>query len=1256
MAIKDDIKKYRKVYRDNKDDMSGFVASRNASQATALSPYLQRWSDFFDDVNSGKILQRQPTTSEVRKSLPNSFSNVNPLADSPLLQKQPFQVPQELKQINPLSNSDLMKSGQGDPAATQRVLDRSSKITQADLNRARRVDTPLEPVFSWIDKALYENPAGQTVSRFGYSAGEMIGGSIGPKPTTGNAIADAAADITGSLAGFVAPIGGMPNTSLMNTPYKLADDLLNTRLGGKAVQGVSNQLSKVMKPESASRVATDLVRGGVAGAGQNVAQSLMRNESDADQLAISAALGAGLGAAGDAALTGLGAGLRAGKKSLDKRKIGKELLKQVEEAPIAPPQATSPRLELPPRGTASEMDKEEIPSFLLNPNRTLNDHLKASVEELQQPMGIISGKGKTPYEQASLNDTMSQIRSRSQKESLLSSPKTKADRFYQSFVDDVHSFNRFDKFAEDVLNRKLLPTESTHTLALNTRGSDMISSQIIKENMVDPMGNVIGSSLKERLSALPLNRYAQFEDYLLNKHAITRFDRGEKVYDDRIQWTPEKGASKVSEYEAQYPEFKAIADQIYDYQNTMVNEWLVKTGVVSKAEADAWLEANPFYVPNKRFFKDIEKGKRIGGGGAKQGFGDQSSPVKKYGKAGSQRQIISPLEAIIENTDAFVKTAKRNEVMQKFTKLVANSPEEFKDWAEIVQSPNNTRKTFNAADDIETYMEDLAIDFANEAKKTSLDRGNIVKVLVNGEPIHIQVKDPDLLESMLAISPDGSVAFLDAIGKVTNMFKTFTTGVNPYFVFRNLTRDLGDAWVNSRTTNNPVTFIGDYLKSAFDIMKNGEAWRQYKNVGGGHTSEISNRNMIGRSKDAVLPQTIGKKVSRVPIRTWRAFEDVLNATESMARLGEFRRAAGNRTPDELQAALYEAQEVAINFKRRGTITKQIDKVFPYFNAAVQGLDRFVRVFKDDPVKASTKAFMALTIPTAVLYAMNRDNPRYQELSENTRDNFFLIPYGDKFIKIAKPRELGTIFSAIPERLMMQFADDNPEAWKDFSEQLINTFTVPMVEGALSAADKGLPQMAIGALRNTIASPFMDVAMNENFAGAPVVPADLSRLSRDLQYDEKTSQLARFLGEKGLGSPKEIDHVLKGYFGGLAKATLPAATPSGNPVTQLFDQFIADPLYNNSLSNDFYEYKDKIDKANTERDLREELPAWYDDSVRKQMNKLSKSMSETRKEMRLIEKDKSLDRKEKEKQVRAKREQLNEFARQGLKISKGSNIK
>lgn len=1446
---KDQIKMYRDIYRKNRDDVGGYI-QQSQPQPQQLDPEMQKWAQFFDDLNAGI----NPYQREARATLPRELTALNPLEGSSLLQP-------------PVQPSKLAKLG------NSIVSPARPKETQADINRRRReeiqprngfeaaVKSVADPVANFIDSLLYENVAGQFVTRAGHSAAGMVGPTVTPKPETGSKIADVVADIGGGIAGFGvnAATGGAPGTNLLSGPYRAADTALLSPGGQKLTQAAANQIGIVFKPETAQKLAGTGLRGAAAGAIQNVAQSGMRGETDLHDIAISAGLGAGFGALGDVAAYGIGQGIKAlmKKNGIPEKEISELLalppssketrmaaaaersrVPSGEDPIISPYTASLPEASLQTKaltenvsmgraelkqiddaiselqtkyeqavideykylkesmskrggvkqgallrdahgdvvgrlGRASdnpmwyqdfhreygrkptnkdlyalarervdrgfvdevgevpswrqrtgydeqlegytaarsqleqslrEMDpalrvtdepivsealrdlrepqprtpekvpgpNNNIPEFLrlrrnqevaaptpepLNPptepapKHTLKEQLDASLEEMQQPMGISAlAKAGTPYERASLEDTMSQIRSRSQKELDV---RTKKDTFYQNFVDDVHAFNRFDKFAEKVLNRQLKASERVHTSALNARGADMIAAQIVKEGLVNKEGQVVGRSLKERLAGLPLNRYAEFEDYLLNRHAMTRAERGEKVFGEKVKWNPEIATGKIAQYEEKYPLFNQIAEDLYDYQRTMVNEWLVKTGMISQEQANAWFEANPFYVPNKRHFSNIEKG----GAGyrAKKGYANQSVPVKQFNKKGSTRQIISPIESIIENTDAFVKAAKRNEVMQKFVQRINQDPEAYQDWAEIVQSFSDVRDLKKMLDDgIGALLDD--VDYDKAFKQTNLETDDIVRVLVDGEPVHVQIKDKDLLRSAMALGPERSAWLLDQVGKLTNMFKTFTTGMNPYFVARNITRDLGDSWVFSKSTGNPLTFVNDFLRASIDIFGNRAAWQEYKNIGGGHTSQVASRNMLMRSKMDVLPKTYYSQLKTGPRWLWSKLEDALSATESMGRLAEFKRLKGAGTPEELSKALAEAQEVAINFKRRGALTKEIDKVFPYFNAAVQGLDKFVRTFKDNPTKALVKAAMAMTVPTAVLYAMNRDNPKYKELPEHTKDNFFLIPVngGERFIKIAKPREFGKLFSSLPERLMRQFAEDDPDAWDEFGTQLINTFTLPGVEGAITAKG-GIPQKALGILRDTIGGSLVDVAMNQNFAGAPIVPGYLERLSPELQYDEKTSSLARKAAELMGGSPKQYDYIMQQYLGGIGKAILPGAAPAGNPLKELSSQFVTDPTYSNKLSTRFYDVKDKLDQAYADRGVKGELPKWYSDGARKRLNKLSESMSNTRKVMKAIEADRNLSQQQKEEQLRELREEINELARAGIELTKDLEI-
>jgi hypothetical protein len=108
--------------------------------------------------------------------------------------------------------------------------------------------------------------------------------------------------------------------------------------------------------------------------------------------------------------------------------------------------------------------------------------------------------------------------------------KAAVDKGYIKTVDNLHRLNQFDRQVEQVLGKKLDAAESTHTLGLNSRGSDMISKQILTENMVDKTGEVVGKSLKEITMKVPKGKLKDFEDYLINRHAITRMERGEKVF------------------------------------------------------------------------------------------------------------------------------------------------------------------------------------------------------------------------------------------------------------------------------------------------------------------------------------------------------------------------------------------------------------------------------------------------------------------------------------------------------------------------------------------------------------------------------------------------------------------------------------------------------------------------------------------------------------------------------------------------------
>jgi hypothetical protein len=182
---------------------------------------------------------------------------------------------------------------------------------------------------------------------------------------------------------------------------------------------------------------------------------------------------------------------------------------------------------------------------------------KQRIQEVQEDMVKVEGllmkldlqhfgeRTQIPSDQ--LPDTRAHIESKTEKKPI--NIKDAADKGYIKTVDNLHRLSRFDQTVEKVLGKNLSASESTHTLGLNSRGSDMISKQILTQDMVNKKGEVVGQSLKKITMQIPKGKLKSFEDYLVNQHAITRMSRGEKVFPDEMKMTTGKSMRIVKNYE-----------------------------------------------------------------------------------------------------------------------------------------------------------------------------------------------------------------------------------------------------------------------------------------------------------------------------------------------------------------------------------------------------------------------------------------------------------------------------------------------------------------------------------------------------------------------------------------------------------------------------------------------------------------------------------------------------------------------------------
>ena len=167
-----------------------------------------------------------------------------------------------------------------------------------------------------------------------------------------------------------------------------------------------------------------------------------------------------------------------------------------------------------------------------------------------------------------------------------------------------------------------------------------------------------------------------------------------------------------------------------------------------------------------------------------------------------------------------------------------------------------------------------------------------------------------------------------------------------------------------------------------------------------------------------------------------------------------------------------------------------------------------------------------------------------------------------------------------------------------------TFTEPIIEM--------FPDMM-----PTMLQPFFESAMNHDlFTKNPVVPRRLQGLPEHLQYDDRTPDLAKYLGEVTGFSPKKIEHILFGFTGNMGKGTMrvadtvigdkKAALPPADWIP-LVGGFSRIPYRNPKIINDYYEQLDAQQKWYNEYKLTGEKPEGYDEKFFKRLKSIQKEL-------------------------------------------------
>jgi hypothetical protein len=718
--------------------------------------------------------------------------------------------------------------------------------------------------------------------------------------------------------------------------------------------------------------------------------------------------------------------------------------------------------------------------------------------------------------------------------------KKNLDKFYSATVDNTATTAKVSKEAEIMSNV--------------TRNAGATVDTIINKGLVNMEGQKIEGKAIAEIFKMPKQEAEAFENLLFETHNIDRVKQGKELTGK----TTEESMQIIADIKKQYPHLEEKAKEINTLLKNMLDEWGVKSGLVDGDLRNLVQSMYKNYVPGYR---------ELNGVGATSLKSRGMGAAKIINRAiGGDDKLMSLQKSIPMLINKTIKSARKNELYREILKA-ANEGSPYARVLEPVgkiEEVLQDKATKSMLEAIKADGIDALANITDSALSTDPKLGYMLTAMDNGKAVKLQISE-DLFKSLQALNGKGDDDLQTALKLfkkgVTNPFKSLITGYNPMFAIRNVARDIPTAYIQG-TENNPIKFIGNLGSAAKDMIKKADGFQEYKALGG------EGGNYFNVEK-GLQPKGKLEKVLK-PLGA------INNFTESLPRYAEYKGTLKREGTDYAtkMKALNNAQEVTVNFGRHGDVTKAIDAIVPYLNPAVQGLDKTARTFKKP--EAWAKALGVITVPTAAIYAINQvvDKEGYDQLDNRTKDTYFVFPEGNgKFIKIPKTRESGAVFGALFERILRQ-TEGQQEAFKGYSNTIKNNFLIQ------------------NPWTDNIAAPLVSgLKYNKDFADRDVIPQYMlnDKRSPKLQYDEKTSEIAKSIGNQFNLSPKQIDYIIRSYGGIVASIVQPATTKGGNVLENVVAKpFKADAAYNNEVTNNFYKKLDKLKQSATDKNITQKL--------------------------------------------------------------------
>lgn len=726
------------------------------------------------------------------------------------------------------------------------------------------------------------------------------------------------------------------------------------------------------------------------------------------------------------------------------------------------------------------------------------------------------------------------------------------EELFRDWVDEFEPLRSLAAQVKAKIGRQLGEEENPYAIASYRRGSAAnVVKYWLEHGMTDFVGHTTTQPLAETL-AMVRGREEEFVRFLWAVRSLERW--GVDPYTGRRNGLKPRnpGMSKEVAWEIfhQYPhgdKFHLAAEGVWNWSRGVM-KYVAQSSPSLAPTIDKILAKSNYYLPLARYIDPTQ---------AKTSALGPSHPLNYM--HGSGRQILPPLQQLVANAVNLASLAHKRQVLDAVLRLRNVEGMGFR--IEEVPRPQvpNEVEFKKLREQLREKLENLGLD------ADDLDKIDDAEVLTYFTPMafpkgtdpvishtqperrkdgSVQMKtrwyfvDPRLYDVLQGIDPYRLPAAADLVlGKPARLFRAGTTGLRASFaMFTNPARDLSTFLLQTKGKNAPkmlarwVVALGA-LANPKRLTGQQSEWINISERLGLQVGQPLGAD-LATAKSAMnrLHHGMLKRVVTSPLNALRELFSVTEAGPRLAEMMEMAASVGWKpgqpmTMRQSIAMGLAYKQVTIDFAAAGRIGKVFNQAIPFFNAAIQGARLFTRTLRENPTAAIVKAVSLLTLPALYLWFKHKDDDWYKDMPWRERYLYFNIPTGNgKLLQIPRPVEWGNFFSVVPEAILQAIHEEDPEAAKEAFWHLVGT-TNPL---DLPVAARVVKEQ----LQNKI-----------DFFDRPIVPRGEVDLPPGEQRGPYTSMIAQWMGDTfpdldflGLGSPRRVDHMIRGFTGGaLAEA-------------------------------------------------------------------------------------------------------------------------